>query len=58
MAESKSLTWKDLDLSVYPFYATFYIVASDFVLYPADLITTRLQNDKVCPSSEYYFTSW
>lgn len=44
--ESKSLTWNDLDLRVYPFYATLYIIANDFVLYPADLLTTRLQNDR------------
>jgi hypothetical protein len=44
---SKSLTWNDLDHTAFPFLATLYIVATDFVLYPADLLTTRLQNDKV-----------
>lgn len=43
---SKSLTWKDLDLTLYPFCAGMYILANDIILYPADLLTTRLQNDK------------
>ena len=47
LEDSKSLTWKDLDLRLFPLYATAYIVATDFLLYPADLLTTRLQNDKV-----------
>jgi solute carrier family 25 protein 44 len=46
LQESKSLTWKDLDLKAYPFYATIYIFAHDIILYPADLLTTRLQNDR------------
>lgn len=50
-SSSRSLTWKDLDLRVYPLYATLYIAATDFILYPADLITTRLQNDKASPET-------
>lgn len=48
---SKSLTWKDLDLSLYPFCAGMYILANDVILYPADLLTTRLQNDKYTKQS-------
>lgn len=46
MAES-SLTWNDLDSGAFMAYGTLYILFTDLVLYPADLLTTRLQADKV-----------
>lgn len=40
------MTWNDLNLGLYPFYASLYIASTNVFLYPADLLTTRFQNDK------------
>lgn len=48
---SSSITWNQLDHSIYSAYGLLYILTTDLLLYPADLLTTRLQADSVTPAS-------
>lgn len=41
------ITWKELDGVSYGIYGVAYILLTDILLYPADVVTTRLQADKV-----------
>lgn len=43
----RTIKWNELDGVSYSIYGSLYILITDFILYPADLITTRLQADKV-----------
>lgn len=45
--EPRIITWNELDGLSFSVYGTLYILITDLLLYPADLITTRLQADKV-----------
>lgn len=41
-----SITWNEMNLFQFTLYGLVYITCTDFLLYPADLLTTRLQADK------------
>lgn len=43
----RSLTWDDMDKPTFLLHNTLYVLAVDFVLYPSDLLTTRLQADHI-----------
>lgn len=52
-----SVSWVDLDGRLYVFYSSLYILAIDAILYPSDLITTRLQaNSFTCSQSSLLLT--
>lgn len=42
-----SIDWDDMDLYKFGMFGSLYILATDLLLYPSDLITTRLQYDSV-----------
>lgn len=41
----QTLTWNDLSRSSFLLHSTLYVLAVDFIIYPSDLLTTRLQAD-------------
>lgn len=43
----QSLTWDDMEKSTFLLHNTLYVLAVDLVLYPSDLLTTRLQADHI-----------
>lgn len=43
----RSLTWNDMEKSTFLLHNTLYVLAVDLILYPSDLLTTRLQADRV-----------
>lgn len=45
-----SITWNDLRLTNFLLYNSVFVLATDLLLYPADLLTTRLQVDKISSS--------
>jgi hypothetical protein len=44
--QKHTLTWSDLDSSSFLVNSTLYVLAVDLLLYPSDLLATRLQADK------------
>lgn len=46
-----SLTWNDLNQTRFLLYNAVFLLATDLILYPADLLATRLQADHVSSGS-------
>lgn len=46
ISRRETLTWNDLDSRLFLVNNTVYAFAVDLVLYPSDLLTTRLQADR------------
>ena len=45
--QPKKIKWNDLDTSSYSLYGAAYILLTNTLLYPSELLRTRLQADKV-----------
>lgn len=55
---SSSINWNRLDSKRFVLNGSFYIFLSDFALYPADLLTTKLQVDRNNILEQVKLTRW
>lgn len=52
-AAIRTINWSDLNVYKFSAYSVLFIFSTDALLYPSDLITTRLQNDRGINGANY-----